>query len=263
MSFEQYVQIIEDARKAGCRQIQFIGGEPTLHPKIKELIAFAATKDFDLIEIYSNLTSISTELFTAIKQHGVHLATSVYSFRPAAHDSITKRSGSFEKTIRNAQKAVGMGIPLRAAVVIMEQNAEDVEPTIEFLKELGITNVGTDRAREFGRASSANPPCMSELCGNCAGPTLCVTADGVYSPCIMARSFGVGTVNDTLEDVLYSEKLRRIREDIYQETTGRQQVTAYCNPERPNPCGPDRGNCQPCSPNGSCGPNICQPHRNK
>src|SRR5262245_31492421 len=42
MNIEDWVTILRDSAELGCRQVQFIGGEPTLHPELPRMISFAS-----------------------------------------------------------------------------------------------------------------------------------------------------------------------------------------------------------------------------
>ena len=68
-----------------------------------------------------------------------------------------------------------------------------------------MKNVGTDRVRAIGRgvslptltAHSAAEPAITELCGSCWKGSLCIFPDDKVAPCIMARSWPVGSVLET------------------------------------------------------------------
>src|SRR5687767_9735901 len=45
---------------AGCRQVQFIGGEPTLHPSLAELITDARNLGYEFVEVFTNGTRLDT-----------------------------------------------------------------------------------------------------------------------------------------------------------------------------------------------------------
>jgi uncharacterized radical SAM superfamily Fe-S cluster-containing enzyme len=50
--------VIDEAYDAGCRQLQFIGGEPTLHPSLDSFIRHAAEKGYEFIEVFTNTNSM-------------------------------------------------------------------------------------------------------------------------------------------------------------------------------------------------------------
>jgi sulfatase maturation enzyme AslB (radical SAM superfamily) len=265
LGLEDYRELIEDAAAHGCRSVQFIGGEPTLNPFLASLIQAASERNFDYIEVYTNLVALPQPLLDCFVKYQVRVATSIYSSDAATHDKITTRMGSWERSTRNLQRIMKAGLALRASVIEMDDNRSQTQATVEWLKSLGVGSVGTDHARGFGRAQQSKDCSMGDLCGQCSKGTLCVGPDGVVAPCIMSKAWPVGSLTETnLPDILCSERLGDTRKSIYEQTLALHETTmGGCTPDRPHPCSPDRGDCTPCNPKGHCGPNDCQPVRRR
>src|SRR5579864_6380253 len=83
---DDYECLIADAAQIGCRQIQFIGGEPTLNRALPHLIAAAQGKGYEFVEVFTNLTRLDNDLLECFKEYGVHVATSVYAPADEIHD---------------------------------------------------------------------------------------------------------------------------------------------------------------------------------
>ncbi|MEV6953540.1 radical SAM protein [Streptomyces sp. NPDC051183] len=75
MAVADWRLVIDQLASMGARDVQFIGGEPTLHPHLEELIAHAHVRGLG-IEVFSNLVTIRTSLWDAFQRYGVKLATS-------------------------------------------------------------------------------------------------------------------------------------------------------------------------------------------
>lgn len=264
-----YAQIIDDAYELGCRRVQFIGGEPTLNRDLEVLIAGASEKGFELIEVFTNLMRLPARLIECFRSRDVHVATSVYAKSAAVHDKITTVSGSFARTVSNLKKLIAAEIPVRVGVIEMAENRGGFEETISFLRSIGVQNVGSDSVRKIGRGGTPCGNDMSELCGECAGGTLCVGPDGRASPCIMSKAWSVGSVAESqLAEIVHSEQLQRTRHAIYEHTVKPREmavrstgeVVAVCTPKTcvpynscspkwgPGPCEPS--GCIPCYPKG-------------
>lgn len=255
LAAEDYHEILSTAAQLGCRQVQFIGGEPTLNRHLSDFIAHARSLDYDFVEVFSNLTRVSQPLLDCFVEHDVNVATSVYSHRPEIHDEITKKTGSHKQTMRGIDAVLAARLRLRAGVIAMPLNEDHIEDTVAFLRGRGVPEVGTDHVREFGRGSEDNDDaCMSGLCGNCAGSTLCVAPNGAVSPCIMSKAWSVGSILETpLAEVVESDRLRDVRRRIYNHTVGaREQFTVAPHADCEPSCGPS---CYPsCVP--ACAPSC-------
>ncbi|WP_243769995.1 radical SAM protein [Amycolatopsis acidicola] len=62
MRLPDWLRVIDEAARLGVRTVQFIGGEPTLHPDLPDLIP-AAKRAGLAIEVFSNLVHITDELW--------------------------------------------------------------------------------------------------------------------------------------------------------------------------------------------------------
>jgi MoaA/NifB/PqqE/SkfB family radical SAM enzyme len=263
LSEDDYLGLINQLHDLGCRRIQFIGGEPTLNKSLSTLIEAAYLKDFDFIEVFTNLTRLPVTLLNVFSRFNAAVATSFYSSNPAVHDEITRHAGSFERTVGNMRRVLDAGLSLRVGVIEMEQNRADMVATWDFLTQMGIKQIGTDRARKIGRANLEGPCSMTELCGSCAGNILSIGPDGIVAPCNMSRKWSVGSVLERrLEDIVCSPELARVRREISDNApiATQRQAVSNCAPTTCDPypsCCPSTQRCYPCAPNG-CVP--CRPN---
>lgn len=83
----------------------------------------------------------------------MHVATSVYAPSAPVHDRITRLAGSFEKTTNNLRVLLREAVSVRVGVIEMPENLGMTDATIQFVRSLGVRNVGTDRLRLIGRGS--------------------------------------------------------------------------------------------------------------
>ncbi len=96
-------RVISEAAELGVARIQFIGGEPTLHPGLAALVRQALDSRIE-VEVLSNLVSVPGRLRSVFELPGVRLATSYSSPDADEHDTITGRT-SHDKTLANVRQA--------------------------------------------------------------------------------------------------------------------------------------------------------------
>jgi organic radical activating enzyme len=271
LSAEDYFGLINAAASCGCRKIQFIGGEPTVVKELPEFIVHARNNGFEFIEVFTNATRISDQLLSCFADNGVAIATSFYSDRSEVHDAITKKAGSHHRTMEAIKKLLEAGLSVRAGIIVMKENNDRVNETLDYLYSIGVKYVGTDRIRAIGRgvslptltAHDTAEPTITELCGSCWQGSLCIFPDGKAAPCIMARNWPIGSVLDTtLAELVQSQVLQDIRSRIYQEVwlPSVQQGGTYGSLHKgealDSQCGPP---CGPVCIPGANPPPTCQP----
>lgn len=113
--------------------------------------------------MFSNLVSIHPVLLDVLTQPGVRLATSYYSTDPGEHATLTKRR-ICERTKVNIAEATRRSIPLRAGVVNLWDSWRSDQAVSE-LRELGVSEIGTDRLRQAGRGVTTGQAGLDQLCG--------------------------------------------------------------------------------------------------
>ncbi|MGM7643447.1 radical SAM protein [Nocardia sp. JW2] len=251
MSVDDWISVIDDAAEIGVREVQFIGGEPTLHPALPKLIRHASARGI-ATEIYSNLVSVRADIWDLLIEHNVRLATSYYSDQPEQHKLITGNAGAHARTTNNIRKAVSLGIPIRVGIVSVIDD-QRIDEATQLLAELGVEDIGVDHVRRAGRANANAEVELKELCGQCAGDVLAVYPDGSVRPCVFTRSFDVGDVLETgLRHVINSPELATARTAIG-AATGHKHRDGSCNPT----CNPG---CHPgCHPICFPGQFVCKP----
>lgn len=256
MSEQDWEDIIDQAAVLGCRALQFIGGEPTMHPALPALIERARVRGFETVEVYTNGTMFHPRVKEAFIRHRVDLAFSVYAASPEIHDRVTQRRGSFERTLQSIRWALEAQLSVRAGIITMSDNAGETERTQETLRAMGVAHIGTDRVRGVGRGLSPNDPeaQLDELCGACANGKLAVTASGQIFPCVFSRFWPVGHVRETLQSAIEGVPLIEFTNRMAGTPAGRKRERIPdCPPN--HPCKPQcRPNMEPCDPLWPCDP---------
>lgn len=239
MSTGDWIRVIDEAVDLGVRQVQFIGGEPTLHPALPELIRHAVSRAVG-VEVFSNLVHVTAELWAVFAQPGVSLATSYYSDDAQQHASITGRP-SYARTKANIAEALRRGIPLRAGVIDLG-DGQRVEAARSELADLGVARIGYDRLRQVGRGLRDEDVTAAQLCGRCGDGTAAIRPDGTVSPCVFARWVRTGSVLDGPLSAAVAT-IPAARAELAEQGMPERGARG-CNPDS-NDCAPKGGECYP------------------
>ncbi|GAB3159335.1 hypothetical protein GCM10027059_05410 [Myceligenerans halotolerans] len=272
MSTTDWERVIDQCATLGVEMVQFIGGEPTLHPDLPELVEHALARGLE-VEVFSNLVHVSDRMWDTFTLPGVRLACSWYSTDPKQHLLVTKRN-THARTRENISEAIRREIPLRAGVIGMLDD-QNVEAATAELEALGVTDVGVDHLRQVGRGIRDREATTAELCGNCGDGVVAVSPTGEVWPCVFTRWMPVGNMQkSTLRDVLagpaHSAATAELRAEFASRATAcRPNCNPTCEPNRCGPtcapscepahcnptCAPKCGpSCGPCAPGGRCWP---------
>ncbi|RCG31061.1 radical SAM/SPASM domain-containing protein [Sphaerisporangium album] len=230
MTADDWSTLITEAAAAGASGIQFIGGEPTLHPQFTELLQHAIGTALK-VEVFSNLVHVREEWWELFGYPNVSLAFSYYSDHTAEHSAITGRANSHARTKENVAEAVRRGIALRAGIVEIVDGQRVRQARAE-LAAMGVMNARIDRVRGAGRETLARPD-VSQLCGGCGINKAAIGTNGDVWPCVLSRFMVAGNVKATpLAEILYGRRWRELVASVPVKRSG-------CNPDSDgNDCSP-------------------------
>jgi radical SAM protein with 4Fe4S-binding SPASM domain len=146
MDFETFLNVVNDFQNLGVESISISGeGEPTLHPKIKEMIGFAKERGFrlsmntngtfgkDLIRHVLKLDSMTINLATLTPEKYKKLQSGLgYEIMKEVIKNII--------TLAKIKKKMGLENPeIKIGFVINEENCPEVERVFSFAKKYDLS----------------------------------------------------------------------------------------------------------------------------
>lgn len=151
---------LEDFYKKGCRSLGFLGGEPTLYPKIIELIKFAKKLGYERISITTNgrLCSEMRFCLQLVKAGATRFNISIHSHEAEVEDGMTRVPGNFGRKISAIKNLVAInkkgllpdGLSINA--VVNKKNYKELEKFAIFFKDLGVKDMRFNFMRIEGLA---------------------------------------------------------------------------------------------------------------
>ena len=249
MTPEDWHRVLSDGAQLGCRSVQFIGGEPTMHPALVPLIRHARRLGYSSVEVFTNATNMADQIISAFREYGVSVACSFYSEDSLTHDRITGRNGSQRRTVEGIRRLLDSGIELRTELVEMPENQGHLGGARAFLTSLGVKRGGSDRLRGVGRGKRPGfrNEKMEELCGKCSDGRLCVTSSGDVFPCVFSRFCKLGDARNGLAAIVNGSALSTFRSELAAVKTRQRTRNGEALACNPYPCNPS--DCRPgCSP---------------
>ncbi len=137
------LRTIEQCAAQGYERLSFLGGEPTLHPALPQLIRHAYAHGFHEVMLVTNGRKLADPAFAAeVAQAGIRRALfMLLSHDPAVHDGITRKPGSLAAALQGVVTARAAGIDVCANIPITRSNVGQLSETVAALVERGITQI--------------------------------------------------------------------------------------------------------------------------
>ena len=141
LDLELFKSIIEQAKPLGLTGVKLTGGEPLLHPEIKEILEYIRTEDLRLtVETNGVLcTSELAEKMAACKDPFV--SVSLDGADAETHEWVRGVTGSFEAALKGTQNLAEVGLRPQVIMTIMRHNKEQIEPMVRVAENLGAGSV--------------------------------------------------------------------------------------------------------------------------
>ncbi|AKB46142.1 Tungsten-containing aldehyde ferredoxin oxidoreductase cofactor modifying protein [Methanosarcina sp. Kolksee] len=145
--FNNLKRIIQEAKELGIRSVVVIGGgEPTLYPSFRDLIAYIDSLEIIPV-IFSNTVLMTEELAEFLYKHNASVMGKLDSLKPEVQDYLAGRAGAYEdirKGLWNLLKAgfskpAGPGkLRLGVSFVSNKMNLEEIEEIWHFCRQNNI-----------------------------------------------------------------------------------------------------------------------------
>ena len=235
MPYEDFCRVIDELVAFGVRKVQLIGGEPlTLGDRLTEYLDYLAGK-FDYVEIFTNGTLMTDGLISYIKEHGIRVALSLYSYSPDEHDKVTRVPGSWARTNETIRRLRENGIPYAVKNVLMkgvslgERNTDlyTLTPKKDVVRLTGRASASLltrelarkrlITKRSFRRKLSRDfvRRCLSGH--NCFSRRLYFAADLTVYPCVIERRISHGNLlGSHLPDIINEDILSLNKDRIHE-----------------------------------------------
>jgi radical SAM protein with 4Fe4S-binding SPASM domain len=142
----------------------FTGGEPTLVPHLRDLVA-RSEENGQITGLITNGRKLAEEGYLAdlVKVGVDHVQVTLLSHRESVHDQLVCAEGAWKETVEGIKRAVDLDVYLSTNTTIMAENLEDIEETVRFIIGLGVENVSLNGLIRSGKGREAKTVSYKDL----------------------------------------------------------------------------------------------------
>jgi radical SAM protein with 4Fe4S-binding SPASM domain len=139
----EFRDVILQARDLGARRIIVLGGEPTLYPKLMEMVLFIKEQGMD-VEIYTNGASVTGDFARRLYEAGAMVVLKMNTFDRKKQDMISGAAGAYDQIQNAFGNLLDAGYPgpyrrLGVSTVICSHNYDELEKLWRWLREKDIS----------------------------------------------------------------------------------------------------------------------------
>lgn len=138
--YNKMIEIVDYMFEKGIRCLDLTGGEPTLYPKLHELIQYAKQKNINVSMVTNGLNMSKKEIKGLIEDGIYSIRMSIDSCYSSVHDEL-RGDGSFLKAINGLNNLLEFGYVPKIQMVIHKRNIAYLNDTIHFFQNKGIKRI--------------------------------------------------------------------------------------------------------------------------
>lgn len=203
LSFDEIIDIVDQARALGCREWSISGGEPMLRTDFYEILDYisAHSKTYSL---NTNGTLITPKIATLMAERKGNKMIALYGATKEVYEDVSRIPGSFDAAMRGFRRLKEAGAGFVVQVIPMHANYFQYDEMIELAKSLSphwrigapwlyLSADGDEKKNQEIREQrlpadvvlKLDPPSISdESVGASCG---CVMNDNMFESCIDVR----------------------------------------------------------------------------
>lgn len=144
--FEKVKQILDEMKQAGCEEVTYLGGEPTIYKYFWETIDYADSLGYT--QCFVTNGQIIDEEFAKklMKYKDIEVGVSFHSIREEVQNDIAKSPQSYSRILKAIKCLEQNGIRWYSQTSLVRENYLEIEEMHSFLNKLG-TPVRMDLSR--------------------------------------------------------------------------------------------------------------------
>lgn len=136
IDFKEAQKAVDEYVEMGYRGIIWTGGEPTLYPRLPELIAYANERGIHSRIITNGQKLSDLKYFKKLVDSGLeHINISLFSDKPKIQDFLAQKKDSYKNIIKALGNASKIGVTVNVNTVINKYNSDHLSDIVKFVVE--------------------------------------------------------------------------------------------------------------------------------
>lgn len=155
-------EVISQAADGGCLRMRFSGGEPSMHPQLREIIAEATEAGLDT-ELFTNGTRMTPDEARRLAGLGLRVVLISVHGDDRTHNALASNPAAANHAWRGVRASVGAGMTTMAEALVCEDNLEEMPRLVERLYEEGVKHVSFMPYVPYGPKDPRRPVLLTAI----------------------------------------------------------------------------------------------------
>ena len=138
LSYEQVVNILEQARDIGVHAFTITGGEPLVHHRFLDIVRDIYERNMHIFELNTNGILITQKILDEFKKLGCRPLIKISFDGIGFHNWMRQNPKAEDLTIKAIKLCIENGFNVKAQVQVNRKNADAMMDTARLLNDLGV-----------------------------------------------------------------------------------------------------------------------------
>ena len=157
LSYEQIMDILDQARDIGVHAFTVTGGEPMVHRRFLDIVRAIYERNMHIFELNTNGVLIDQSMLDAFKEIGCRPVIKISFDGIGHHNWIRQNPKAEELAIKAIELCISNGFRVMAQVQVNRKNVDVMMDTARLLDGLGVENMRIIRTTEAPRWEKSSP----------------------------------------------------------------------------------------------------------
>ncbi|MBO6141266.1 MAG: radical SAM protein [Ruminococcus sp.] len=150
-TYEQAIDLLDQARECGVNAFTITGGEPMLHPRFMDIVSAIYERGMFIEELNTNGYFLTQEILDKMKEIGCIPYIKISFDGLGCHDWMRDRKGAEQRTLAAMELCVKNGFRVMSQTQVHKRNLHTLIPTAKKLAEIGVDTLRLIRTTEVPR----------------------------------------------------------------------------------------------------------------
>ena len=156
-SYEELLNLLDQAKDCGIHALTITGGEPMLHPRFMDFVAAVYERGMFIEELNTNGAFIDQQKLDAFHRIGCDPLIKISFDGIGCHDWMRNRPGAEKKTLAAMELCIQNGFQVLSQTQVNRKNVHTLMDTARVLNEMGVSALRLIRTTETARWTKNAP----------------------------------------------------------------------------------------------------------
>ena len=157
LSYEEIINILDQAKDIGVLTFTLTGGEPLVHPRFLDIVRAIYERDMFVFELNTNGLLINQEMLDEFKRLGCNPLIKISFDGVGYHNIIRQHPKAEDMTLKAIKLCIDNGFRVKAQVQVNRKNVDVMMPTAHLLNDMGVYEMRIIRTTEAPRWEKNSP----------------------------------------------------------------------------------------------------------